>query len=352
MIPQTNPLFLRLVYARKPVESLTNQQRVALAIFRDKLARGVYSFETVPCLCGTRDGLLIARRDRFALPVPTYLCRVCGTMWTNPRMSEQSLDIFYEQDYRPIYVGSPLPPDDFFDGQVQHGKNIYEFVASCVSSIPTFTVFDVGCGAGGCLLPFIEAGCHGYGCDLGGEYLQRGRASGLTLENGDVTTLMGYAPANLVVLCHVLEHLPHPLRSLQKITQLLANEGYVYVELPGIFSIHRTYGDTLLFLQNAHLYHFTLTTLSALMSHAGFRLIKGDEHIRALFQKAARVSDVSTGDQFIRILRYLQLLELVGPFSRSSLLKRGVRFTKRVATTVLGQKIIDTAKTRLGWPHA
>jgi len=48
--------------------------RNALEKFKKKLSQDIYSFEDAPCLCGKQNGKLIARYDKYALPVDTYLC--------------------------------------------------------------------------------------------------------------------------------------------------------------------------------------------------------------------------------------------------------------------------------------
>lgn len=282
------------------------EQRDALEKFREKLIQGIYSFEEVSCLCGNRDGKLIARRDRYALPVNTFLCQSCGVMWQSPRMAADDLVKFYSDDYRPIYVGHAQASENFFMVQVEHGKIIYDFVASDIRFAQELTVFDVGCGAGGVLIPFIEGGWRAFGCDVAGEYLQCGRSAGLVIEYGDVGVLAKYGKANLVILSHVLEHLPFPRKSLEQLSSMLVNDGWLYIELPGILSIHKSYKNNfLLFLQNAHLYHFTLTTLARLMAETGFKLVKGDKYIHALFQKRGNVPPVLTDGQFRTIMAYL-----------------------------------------------
>jgi SAM-dependent methyltransferase len=303
-------LFDRFYTATEPVEKLTEAQRKALEVFRQKLGRGVYAFEEAGCLCGCGGGWVVAARDRFALPVQTLLCPACGVMRTSPRMTGESLGRFYRDDYRPLYVGEPGVPEWFFNWQIENGKQIREFVSSALLAGSERIVFDVGCGAGGTLLPFREAGWRVFGCDTGPAYLERGRREGLTLECGEAPVLERHGPANLVLLSHVLEHLPNPLASLVQLHKLLRPGGFVYVELPGIFSIYRTYRDFLLFLQNAHLYHFTLKTLSALLAAAGFRLVKGDQRIRALYQVGSSARRVATRDQAWRVLCFLCLAEL------------------------------------------
>jgi len=307
-----NLLFNRFYNLREPIENLNTEQQTGLEEFKSKLSKGYYEFEDATCICGSRDGKLIAQRDRYALPVNTYLCCDCGIMWTSPRMTPGSLQLFYEQDYRAIYVGSRQASEEFFSEQISHGRNILRYISSQFDVKDSRVVFDVGCGSGGILIPFAESGWSVYGCDLGGEYLVRGLSYGLNLVKGGVNKLKLHGPANLVILSHVLEHLPEPLVHLQEISDVLDPDGYVYIELPGILNIWNAYGDTLLFLQNAHLYHFTLETLSGLMARAGFHLITGDQSIRALFKKdkTIKFSLVKNTIESKKICWYLRATEL------------------------------------------
>ena len=306
----------RLFTSNEPILPLNKGQVEALLQFRKKLANGHYSFEETPCLCGKNNGRLIAKRDRYGLPVSTYLCRSCGIMWTNPQMNEESLRGFYEEDYRGIYVGKSIATESFFEAQMKRGKNIYDYVADYleIPSNSPLKVFDVGCGAGGALIPFKDAGFLTYGCDLGSQYLEYGRERGLLLEHAEIDSLSKYVPAHLILLNHVLEHLKFPIKSIEDLSNLLVEDGYLYIELPGIFDIHNTYGDFLLFLQNAHLYHFTLDTLTCVMSKAGFKLVKGDQTIRAIYQKKSNMSHRTANKEFHRILRYLSFFELFKKF--------------------------------------
>ena len=305
--------FRRLYYQDKPILQLNPAQVAALSAFKAKINCREYQMEKVICLCGRDNSDLVARRDRYGLPVNTHLCRHCGTMWTSPRLVEQSLSLFYEQDYRSIYIGHAQGPDAFFEQQVKIGRSVYDYIASEVDTEFTSPsrVFDIGCGAGGMLIPFQQQGWQVAGCDLGSEYLERGREVGLTLEQGGPSILQQHGCADLVILSHVLEHLPNPKQSLEEISGLLIDGGYLYIELPGIFNIHRTYKDPLRFLQNAHFYHFTLSTLSTLLADAGYHLVKGDEQIRALFCKEAVVEPVVVSNQYRKISIYLQLMNIL-----------------------------------------
>lgn len=303
-------VFWRMRRQGGSVLPLSTEQHAALERFRIGLAAGGYPHEAATCLCGADTGLLIATRDRYGLPVSTHLCRSCGVLRTSPRMTPSALARFYAEDYRLIYGGQACAPDTFFTEQVRHARQILARVSPHLGPNPPATVFDVGCGAGGMLLPFAETGWRAYGCDIGAAYLERGRLAGLTLVAGDAETLAPYAPARLILLSHVLEHLPDPLATLHRLRDLLEPQGYLWIELPGVFAIHRTYGDTLRFLQNAHLYHFTLGTLTDLLARAGFRLLVGDELIGALFQRDDAARPAPSPGHAGRVLRYLALVEI------------------------------------------
>jgi 2-polyprenyl-3-methyl-5-hydroxy-6-metoxy-1,4-benzoquinol methylase len=302
-------IFKRLQKIEKPIEKLNDYQKLALDNFINKLNNNFYSFEEVSCLCGSKNSSIVGKKDRYALDVQTHLCKDCGMMWTSPRMSENSLTEFYECDYRSIYVGEEQAPEDFFNEQVKHGEYILNFIGIDKEKIRNFNVFDIGCGAGGILMPFKKIGCSTVGCDLGSKYLEKGRQEGLILEHGATSVLKKYDRADLVILSHVLEHFSDPLKNLLEISEIINNCGYLYIELPGVLKIHKNYQDTLLFLQNAHLYHFTLTSLTALMSKAGFRLVKGDEYIHALFQKDTNVVSTQHQNQFYQVILYLYFVE-------------------------------------------
>ncbi|MCK5605251.1 methyltransferase domain-containing protein, partial [Candidatus Pacearchaeota archaeon] len=174
------------------------------------------------------------------------------------------------------------------------------------------------------------AGFLTYGCDLGSKYLEYGRERGLLLEHGEIDSLSKYGPAQLIFLNHVLEHFKFPVKSIEGLSNLLVDDGYLYIELPGIFNMHNTYGDFLLFLQNAHLYHFTLDTLTCVMSRAGFRLVKGDQTIRALYQKKNNMSQRTVDREFFRILRYLSFFELFKKFNLLNLFPKFCRIIFKI----------------------
>ena len=313
----------------QPLEALTAFRANALACFRDKLAVGAYQMESAACLCGETTGELIATTDRYALPVQTWLCRKCSMLWTSPRLSKESLELFYNDDYRAIYSGDNISSEEFFQDQIKGGKEALKFVQFHFPD--GGTLFDIGCGAGGTLIPFQETAWRGFGCDTGGSYLDRGRAAGLVLEHGGIDSLRAHGKADLIMFRHTLEHLADPADAIQKAAELINENGCIYVELPGVRFIHRSYGgDLMQFLQNAHLHHFTLDTLSSFMSRFNFGLVDGNEYVRALYQ-FGRPSRPMTPD-FKSMLNYLSWMEIgrqAGAWRASARLRSLLRSWRR-----------------------
>lgn len=259
-------------------------------IMVEKIRRGEYKQEPNPCPCGARLDSKVAAKDRYDIPITTLLCLKCGLMRSDPYYSAETLAKFYNNEYRPLYAGNWKSTDDFFSEQRTFGRNIRTFLEKEFYGGPMKgkKVFEVGCGAGGILEAFREIGNSVAGCDYGKEYLKFGKGKGLNLAVGGVETLRQFGQADLIILNHTLEHLPRPRETLEKIRSLLAPAGILYVALPGIFSIHDTYkGNLMTYLQNAHVWHFTLKTLSALLADAGFTLLAGNEIIQAVYRPSA-----------------------------------------------------------------
>jgi SAM-dependent methyltransferase len=280
-------LSARLAANARPWIRLSPGQLDARTRVLEKIADGTYRMASVPCFCGddgTHD-VEIAGRDRYGLPVTTVLCERCGLLRSNPRMDADSTARFYQDDYRDLYTG-PGQAVDLFASQVTRGRNLVKLLAKLLPTIDT--VYEIGCGAGGLLLPFAEAGKTVRGVDLGDEYLDVGRAHGMQLVHGGPDDLLAAAgaPADLVLLLHVLEHYLDLRESLAQTMRLVRPGGLLLVEVPGLASIATGYrGDVLSYLQNAHNFHFDATTLGYVLRACGFEVLVCTDDAMALCRR-------------------------------------------------------------------
>jgi len=105
-------------------------------------------------------------------------------------------------------------------------------------------VLELGCGEGGNLLPFVEAGCRGTGIDLNRTKIEFGRQKMSTyVQTGqmDLRAEDIYSPNieeeftgrfDLIVLKDVIEHLPDQPRALRQMQKFLKNSGLLFIGWP------------------------------------------------------------------------------------------------------------------------
>lgn len=295
------PLLSRLILSRyreigHHSISLSASQIAGIADFKKQCDEGAYAFEDVSCLCGSKRSYCIGLSDRYGMATETRLCLRCGVLRTSPRLTEASLHKFYTELYARIYefslkhenVSSEKRWEQRFEEQKLRGKRLLHEIESRLSFDRSPVVFDVGCNTGATLIPFRDAGATCFGCDIGTSGFEIGRRAGLTLIEGNEDVLRKFGPADFIILSHVLEHLPDPQKTLRNLRSLLRPGGYLYIELPGVFQFHKHPLGMMRFLQNAHLYHFTLGTLTNLLFSEGYTLIKGNQGIAAFFQNTSQ----------------------------------------------------------------
>ncbi len=297
-----------------PIVPLNNLQlqikdRIAL-----KIQQEIYKFELVPCcICENYDFELLSNKDRYGLYNPTVICKNCGLIQNNPHMNEQSYIDFYKSDHRKLFFGEKLPTEDVFRTEYKRGEEIFWFLKESGiinESIKDFNIFEVGCGSGGILQFFKENGFEVQGCDLDEQYLDYGKKKyNLNLHFGTLKEIKFEKLPNIIIYSHVLEHILNPKEELTQIKKILKKDGYLYIEVPGVKNLVKTYDmNFLLFLINAHVYYFSLTTLTNLLSSNGFKLIKGNNVIRSIFQ-VSEISQFKYKNDYFSTIKYLHTLE-------------------------------------------
>lgn len=270
----------------EPAISLSPVQAEYRDALLSKLAAGEYRMEQASCLCGAADDVPLADCDRYGIPVGIVLCWACGLARTSPRLATDNLGSFYEHDYHGLHFGirNPSPSTALFRrGQ---GAAIVKFLSDLLVPGP-LRVADIGAGTGQVLREFeaaIDRRVEGVGCEYSAAFVEAGKRAGSDIHHGGPETLEG--PFDLVILSHVVEHFPEPIKDLAAVRALGHDRTMFYVEVPGLLTIDRKaeYAYTLAqYLTLAHTFHFTNYTLADTMQRAGFLMIRGDEQVRSVF---------------------------------------------------------------------
>jgi 2-polyprenyl-3-methyl-5-hydroxy-6-metoxy-1,4-benzoquinol methylase len=282
-----------------------------------KVNDNIYEFKELACpICNQDNFELLSEKDRYGLYMPVGICKDCGLVYTNPRMNRKAYNEFYNNEYRKLYGGIESPDDCFFYGQYNRGRRIFRYIKSTgfFSNFEGKFVFEVGCGAGGILHYFREKGCRVKGVDLGKDYIDYGRNRyDLDLSVGTIDNLDLDSPPDLIIYSHVLEHVLDLNQELNQINRTLSNNGFLFVEVPGVKNLLNSYNnDFLRYLQNAHVYHFTLKSLNNLMTKNGFNLMAGNETISSVFEKKQSAnSSRRMENDYLDVISYLERVEKV-----------------------------------------
>ena len=84
------------------------------------------------------------------------------------------------------------------------------------------------------------------------------------------------------------------------------------------------------YFQNAHLYHFTLKSLTALLELAGFELVAGNNFVQGLFRKSQTTTKFRTPEKWYLILGYLYFTQLNHRLNLINLYRNYVLNPKRI----------------------
>jgi 2-polyprenyl-3-methyl-5-hydroxy-6-metoxy-1,4-benzoquinol methylase len=290
---------------------LSRGQKKAVSEFNSKLDRGVYKTERLPCVCGAQDDVLAASIDRYGFNLRTVICRRCGLVRADPYYNAATLQSFYNNEYRVIYddefYKNPAMFSQKFNNRRKHGKSIANEILQNggVSDFVGKKVFDIGCSLGGILAAFQEAGADCYGCDFNEKYVSYGNSRGLHLSVGDYSTLAKNGAADIIIVNHVLEHIANPAEFLRGIRDMLKDDGLLFVAVPLIENIGCNYRSNLfLYLQNAHVFYYTMMTLKAIMQNSGYEIVSENSGFNSVICRKGvpHNTDWAFFDETMRIL--------------------------------------------------
>lgn len=303
---------------RGPAIPITPTQAAARDRVSAAIASGRWALVENHCCCGSagQGDVAIALEDRYGLPFSQVLCRCCGVIRSGKAFHPDVIGEFYEVEYRSLYSGSKTAGRAFFDDQYQTGLRFGRTFLAKIPADRRGSVLEIGCGAGGILKALEDSGWGPVtGVDLGGDYLEFGRNAGLNLLRGDYRSLIPAGSQQLVVLSHVLEHLPDPLQALRDVKALIRPGGYLLIEVPGILNLHRSYAFVSHYFQGAHIYNFSLDHVAFMLRACGFEVVAGNELATVLARNVGESVQVPTSAWnnprlVSRILRYLRFFAL------------------------------------------
>jgi SAM-dependent methyltransferase len=201
-------------------------------------------------------------------PFHVRRCAVCGLVRTLPRPAGEAADRYYPQGY---YGGArryPRPLEWLLD-------RLYASRARRIerrSGLHGGSVLDVGCGRGWLLARLRCRGWTVAGTELSDAAARYARdVLHLDVRTGDLAQAGIRGSFDLVILWHVLEHVPEPDSLLRQVAAILRPGGTLLVSVPNAGSLEARWGGASWFHLDVprHLNHFTPDTLAGMLKGAG-----------------------------------------------------------------------------------
>ncbi len=202
---------------------------------------------------------------------------ICGLVYVSPRLNSAAREEIYQQSG---YFEGQFGYRSYSDQEPELGaaaERRLDFLEHFVR--PEGTLLDVGCAYGYLLERAVRRGWRVRGVELSAHaFREAARRVG-----PDAVVNAPFESADLperhftaILMAHVLEHSPDPLRSLARARDLLRPGGVLFVEVPNFLAV-RAYEQGLqqsLLRPQYHLYQFTPATLRRSLDSAGLRVRK------------------------------------------------------------------------------
>jgi SAM-dependent methyltransferase len=197
------------------------------------------------------------------------LCQVCGHLQQWPAVPPELMDHHYRTfatyelfgDVARLRAAPPQP----------HVRRFLSLVQDL--AIAPGRVYEVGCASGAMLHQFRNHGWQVGGCDPSSSAVSQARnIFGIAVDLGNEEDIVPQqSNLDLILLCHVLEHLYDPPAALARLHAALAPNGYLVLEVPCAVAPELLPPGWFTF---EHLHYYQPEILEKLLRAAGFEVVE------------------------------------------------------------------------------
>ena len=239
-----------------------------LTPLRPEVTRSELS-ETVPVcgLCGSDDAAFVRSGVRHSPDDKVFRCRSCGLVYLWPRPDEREAAAYYAEDYHPDY-GEP-PVEERYVPDLDEARVRVRRLLDVLG--PDKALLEVGGGTGAfatSVAPYVGAVTV-----VEPENDARRFMHSMGVRAVAAIDELPQESFNLVVLFHVLEHVPSPTTFAASLRRLLRPNGRLVVEVPNVddalVARYEVEDYIPFYYQRAHLYYFSAATLRFALEGAG-----------------------------------------------------------------------------------
>src|SRR3989338_1209052 len=239
--------------------------------------------ENIPCnFCVGNDFFVLARRAANGLPAQTCLCKKCGLIFLNPRMSKDDYDEYYKEHYRAhraASIGKTERAAELqvnFDDARKFGRALAKLLSSNIKEFGL--TIDVGASTGGVLfglreiLPKLEL----LGVEPSLAESDFANQHGVKTHRAlfeDFLAKSDVSKISNIICVRSLNHLLDPMSFFRWAARTLESDGSLILVVKNFRHQTRRAGNVAAGVQIDHPYMFTQETLKQMVEQAGFEVI-------------------------------------------------------------------------------
>lgn len=199
--------------------------------------------------------------------LPVLGCQDCGHIFQQYRFDEAFYNAYYDKFYRLSLFGSTEPERTFFMDQIRRGEHLFRYLQYMLPS--KGKMLDVGCSAGGLMIPFAKRGWTVRGNDPGRAYVEYGKNIGLDIDPVGAEHMSPHGDYNLIIINGSLEHVHDVNLVMQLCRQASAEDGLLLIEGRAL-----GYGIQQGFFTHNHRRYLSPSSIEYLMYQHGWKPIQ------------------------------------------------------------------------------
>ncbi len=203
--------------------------------------------------------------------MPLYRCAECGFLFA-PQRDVGELHEIYSDEYFEQYPGG----ESYVDDDAQRGFEAARRLDWIQGYVDGGELLEVGAADGSFVAQAARAGFMSHGVEPAPGLAERARGQGLNVRTGFIETVeLPAAEFDVICAWHVLEHVTRPHASIRRLREVIADDGYLFLETPNIESIRaKREGTTWFHLDpENHVAFYSPDQLDRLLSDCGFALL-------------------------------------------------------------------------------
>ncbi len=235
--------------------------------------------EHIACnFCGENNYKVLSNEGTDGLALTSCICKRCGLIYINPRMTKDGYKLYYEKEYRDKTInfgekGSDFDCEKLHKSTKPHGRALGEFMKPHLT-VPG-AIMEIGSGVGGVLMGIKEVlGREIEGLEPSGIEAAYANKQGIKTHHSLIEDYSGADKYAAVVSTQALNHYLDPRYFFTWAHSSLVAGGIIVIEVMNFRQQLKNSGKYKNSVKIDHVFMFTPEVLADFVRSAGFEVIE------------------------------------------------------------------------------